>query len=168
MSEARRVFDLASAQTAAVIAQVPSAADWDRPGCDGLPTLRDQLRHLALVRESILCTLAGEDTAGLGQRFETEPWLKGDGPALGEAFGAHTRRCRHLLSRVDPATLDRPFPTPFGNLTTPKNYLRMMLLEETHHRAQMIQALRILGLEPPEYPGRAWVELGISPEEDLG
>jgi uncharacterized damage-inducible protein DinB len=34
-----------------------------------------------------------------------------------------------------------------------------MLLEEQHHRAQMTMALRLAGLEPPPYPGQAWVEL---------
>jgi uncharacterized damage-inducible protein DinB len=36
-----------------------------------------------------------------------------------------------------------------------------MLLEETHHRAQMILQLRLLGFDPPEFPGRAWAELGV-------
>ena len=151
-------FHLASGHTAALIAATPDAL-WDRPW-PGLRTLREQLLHLALVRESICRQLAGEPTAGLGAAFETEGW-RGGTAGLGEAFAAHSRRCLASLERLDPAALDAPFLTPFGNRSTPRNYLRVMLLEEHHHRAQMSQLLRLAGQEPPPYPGRAWVELGV-------
>lgn len=154
-------FELATAHTLAVIRAVPAGA-WDRIPAPGLPTLRDQLRHIALVRESIANCLAGVPTAGLGGTFETPDWTAGEGEALARAFEAHAERCRARLGALDFGNLDRPFRTPFGNRSTPRNYLRVMLLEETHHRAQMTFALRLFGCEPPEYPGRAWVELGIS------
>ena len=122
---------------------------------------RRRERHLALVRESICRCLAGESTAGLGATFDTEAWHRGGTIGLAEAFEAHSHRCRILLQRLEGTDLDRPFLTPFGNQSTPRNYLRMMLLEETHHRAQMSCLLRLSGLQPPDYPGQAWVELGI-------
>ena len=155
--------DLAAAHTAALIAATPDA-HWDRPW-PGLPTAREQLLHLALVRESICRQLAGEATAGLGAVFETEPWRGGTGSLI-RAFNEHAERCRALLARLDAASLDRPFTTPFGNRSTPRNYLRAMLLEEQHHRAQMTQLLRLAGSEPPPYPGQAWVELGIDQHPD--
>ena len=36
-----------------------------------------------------------------------------------------------------------------------------MLVEEVHHRAQMTAVMRVMGLEPPPFPGREWVELGV-------
>ena len=157
MPEFIATFNLTSAHTAALVAATPDGL-WDRPW-PGLRTLREQLLHLSLVRESICRQLAGIPTAGLGATFETEAW-QGGTAALGEAFEAHAARCRDLLGRVggDP---DAPFTTPFGNRSTPRNYLRVMLLEEHHHRAQMSQLLRLAGAEPPPYPGRAWVELGV-------
>ena len=152
------VFDLASSHTANVIAVVPDGL-WDRVW-PGLKTLREQLLHIALVRESICAQIAGEPTAGLGSRLETPDW-RGGTPELTAAFSSHARRCRSLLAGVDRFSLDASFITPFGNRSTPRNYLRMMLLEEHHHRAQMTQLLRLAGIEPPPYPGQAWVELGV-------
>lgn len=151
-------FEIATAHTASVIAATPDAR-WDEAR-SGLKTLREQLLHIALVRESICRQLAGEPTTGLGARFEEAPWSGGT-PELGAAFAAHAERCRGLLARLDGSALDASFITPFGNRSTPRNYLQMMLLEEHHHRAQMTQALRLAGIEPPPYPGQAWVELGV-------
>ena len=155
------VHDLAAAHTLAVVRAVPEAALWDRAPGGRMKTLRAQLVHLALVRESIARCLAGEETAGLGEIFEAEPWAHGGSEALAAAFEAHAARCRRLLERLRGADLEDPFVTRFGNRSTPGNYLRVMLLEETHHRAQMTAALRGFGLEPPDYPGQAWVELGL-------
>ena len=151
-------FEIATAHTAAVIAATPDAL-WDAVQHHG-KTLRSELVHLSLVRESICRQLAGEPTTGGGAVFETGIW-KGGSADLGEAFRAHAQRCRDLLARLDEAQLHAPFTTPFGNQSTPFNYLLVMLLEEQHHRAQMTMALRLAGLEPPEYPGREWVELGM-------
>jgi uncharacterized damage-inducible protein DinB len=112
------------------------------------------------VRESICRQLAGEPTAGLGARFETPDW-RGGTAQLTAAFKAHADRCHALLEKLDERTLEAPFITPFGNCSTPRNYLRTMLLEEHHHRAQMTMTLRLTGLEPPPYPGQAWLELGV-------
>ncbi|MBS1766686.1 MAG: DinB family protein [Acidobacteria bacterium] len=155
--ELEGAFDLATAHTAAVLAATPDD-HWDRTW-PGLSTAREQLLHLALVRESICRQLAGEPTTGLGAAFETPDW-RGGTDALKDAFGAHAHRCRDLLGRLH-GDLDTPFTTPFGNRSTPRNYLRTMLLEEHHHRAQMSQLLRLAGLEPPPYPGQAWLELGV-------
>lgn len=151
-------FGLASAHTAAVIAAAPDSL-WDQ-GWPGLKTLREQLLHIALVRESICRQLAGVPTAGLGDVFETAAW-RGGTMDLATAFQAHAERCRELLTHMEASNLDTPFTTLFGNRSTPRNYLRMMLLEEHHHRAQMTQLLRLAGIEPPPYPGQAWVELGV-------
>lgn len=153
-------FELATRHTLAVIAAAPEGR-WDEAPAAGLKTLREQLAHIALVRESICRQLAGEPTAGLGLRFATDDWLRGGGAELSAAFGDHALRCAPLLARIEEAKLDAPFTTPFGNRSTPRNYLRSLLLEEQHHRAQMTLALRLFGVEPPEYPGRAWVELGV-------
>lgn len=161
MAEALQVLDLATAHTLAVIGVVAPAEAWDRLPGTGLMTLRDQLRHIALVRESILRCLAKVDTSGLGATFDTPSWRKGGTPELVAAFGEHADRCRCLLEGLRSRAGNSPFTTPFGNLSTPENYLRMLLLEETHHRAQMTMTLRLFGLTPPEYPGRAWVELGV-------
>jgi len=158
MSGELDAFELSTAHTAALVQVTPDEV-WDRVW-PGLRTLREQLRHLALVRESICRQLAGEATAGLGERFETPEW-QGGRVDLTAAFAAHADRCRASLARVDFGKLDTPFTTPFGNRSTPRNYLRVMLLEEHHHRAQMSQLLRLAGLEPPPYPGQAWVELGL-------
>lgn len=158
MPEELGVFELATAHTAAVVAATPDAL-WDRTW-PGLKTMREQLLHIALVRESICRQLAGEPTTGLGARFEGRAW-QGGTPDLAAAFAAHAERCRALLARLDGTDLDAPFTTPFGNRSTPRNYLRTLLLEEHHHRAQMSQLLRLAGLEPPPYPGQAWVELGV-------
>ena len=151
-------YDLASSHTVDVIAAIPDGL-WDR-AWPGVKTLREQLLHIALVRESICRQLAGEATAGLGAVFEAEPWRGGTADLL-LAFGAHAARCRGLLERLDRSRPGESFRTPFGNRSTPRNYLRMMLLEEHHHRAQMTQLLRLAGIEPPPYPGQAWVELGV-------
>lgn len=155
--ELEAVFDLATAHTTSMIAATPDA-HWDQAP-PGLKTMREQLLHLALVRESICRQLAGESTTGLGAVFETPEW-RGGTAELKDAFEAHAARCRELLDRLH-GDLDAPFTTPFGNRSTPRNYLRAMLLEEHHHRAQMSQLLRLAGLEPPPYPGQAWLELGV-------
>ena len=154
-------FDLSTGHTGAVIKTIPDAL-WDR-SWDGVRTLREQLLHMALVRESICRQLAGEPTTGLGTIFEAPGWKEGT-TSLESAFKEHSDRCRELLGRLNEGGLDTPFTTPFGNRSTPRNYLRMMLLEEHHHRAQMTQLLRLAGLEPPPYPGQAWVELGVEQE----
>jgi len=151
-------FEIATAHTAAVIAATPDAL-WDAVQ-PHQKTLRSELIHLSLVRESICRQLAGEATTGGGAVFETPTW-QGGSAELGEAFRAHADRCRALLPRIDGAQLHTPFTTPFGNQSTPFNYLLVMLLEEQHHRAQMTMALRLAGVEPPEYPGQAWVQLGM-------
>lgn len=151
-------YEVATAHTAALIRATPDEG-WDR-AWPGLRTMREQLLHLALVRESLCRQLAGEATAGLGARFESPEWRMGTEP-LAAAFAAHADRCRVSLAQVDWAHLDVPFTTPFGNRSSPRNYLRILLLEEHHHRAQMSQLLRLAGFEPPPYPGQAWVELGI-------
>ncbi|MBS1784545.1 MAG: DinB family protein [Acidobacteria bacterium] len=151
-------YEVATAHTAALIQATPDAL-WDRVW-PGVRTLREQLLHLALVRESICRQLAGEPTSGLCKRFETPPWQGGTAD-LAVAFTAHADRCRASLAMVDGAKLDAPFTTPFGNRSTARNYFRVMLLEEHHHRAQMSQLLRLAEIEPPPYPGQAWVELGI-------
>ena len=158
MSGELGAFELATAHTAAVISATPDAL-WDKVQ-PGLKTMREQLLHVALVRESICRQLVGEPTAGLGEQFDEADW-RGGTAQLGLAFAAHADRCRSLLSMSDKQSLDVPFTTPFGNRSTPRNYLRTMLLEEHHHRAQMTMALRLAGLEPPPYPGQAWVELGV-------
>jgi uncharacterized damage-inducible protein DinB len=152
-------FELNTAHTAAVIACVPGEF-WDRVPGGSAATLRAQLLHLALVRESICRQVAGEPTAGLGATFEGPEWTTD--PVA--AFAAHAARCRALLARVDWAALDAPFVTPFGNRSTARNYLRCMLVEEVHHRAQMTGLLRLFGVEPPPFPGREWVELGVPQE----
>ncbi len=161
MSGELDAFELSTTHTAALIGVTPDEA-WDRVW-PGLKTLREQLVHLALVRESICRQLAGEATAGLGESFASLEWTLGTA-SLAAAFASHAGRCRASLAKVPWASLDAPFTTPFDNRSTPRNYLRVMLLEEHHHRAQMSQLLRLAGLEPPPYPGQAWVELGIPQE----
>ncbi len=158
MSGELAAFELSTAHTAALIQATPDET-WDRVW-PGLRTLREQLLHVALVRESICRQLASEATAGLGERFERPDWHGGTAD-LASAFAAHSGRCRASLAKADLTKLDAPFTTPFGNRSTPRNYFRVMLLEEHHHRAQMSQLLRLAGCEPPPYPGQAWVELGI-------
>jgi uncharacterized damage-inducible protein DinB len=153
----RAAFEISSAHTSAVIAATPEAL-WDVE-VPGLKSLRSQLLHLALVRESICRQLAGAPTAGGGKVFEDPPWQGGTAD-LGAAFQAHVARCREHFGRME-GPLDLPFTTPFGNQSTPWNYLLILLLEEQHHRAQMTQILRLNGVEPPPYPGQAWVELGV-------
>ena len=157
MDAERAAFELNSAHTLAVIRAIPAHA-WDTPPGGTATTLRHQLLHLALVRESICRCLAGADTSGLGATFEATAW---QGHALAAAFEAHVDRCRALLAALSAADLDRPFTTPFGNLSTPRNYLRCMLVEEVHHRAQMTAVMRVMDLEPPPFPGQAWVELDL-------
>lgn len=150
----RAAFEIATSHTAAVIKATPDEL-WDRPW-PGVKTLREQLLHLTLVRESICRQVAGAPTAGLGAGFEAPLWGE---PVI--AFAAHAERCRRLLVKLPERAFDTPFTTPFGNRSTPRNYLQMLLLEEHHHRAQMTQLLRLAGQEPPPYPGQAWVELGV-------
>lgn len=158
MSAHLQTFDLATAHTSAVIEATPDEL-WDR-AWPGVRTLREQVLHIALVRESICRQLAGEPTAGLGERFEEADW-RGGTAQLGLAFAAHADRCRSFLAKLEETKFGTAFATPFGNRSTPRNYLRTMLLEEHHHRAQMTQLLRLAGIEPPPYPGQAWVELGV-------
>lgn len=155
----RDAFEIATAHTAAVIAATPDRL-WDAVQGNG-KTLRSELLHVALVRESICRQLALEPTTGGGAVFETAPWQTGGTSDLAAGFHAHAARCRSLLGRVAESRLHAPFTTPFGNRSTPFNYLLVMLLEEQHHRAQMSLVLRLAGLEPPPYPGQAWVELGV-------
>jgi uncharacterized damage-inducible protein DinB len=154
----RAAFEVATAHTAAVIAATPNTL-WDARQPNG-KILREELIHLALVRESICRQLAQEPTTGVGTTFEADIW-RGGTADLGKGFQAHADRCRALLERIAEPGLHVPFTTPFGNRSTPFNYLLTMLLEEQHHRAQMTMALRLAGLEPPPYPGQAWVELGV-------
>lgn len=161
LSRFRAAFEVATAHTAAVIATTPDRL-WDAEQPHG-KRLREELKHLALVRESICRQLAAEPTTGAGLAFETEPW-RGGSVDLQAAFEAHAARCRSLLGKIDGSRLEMPFMTPFGNRSTPFNYLLAMLLEEQHHRAQMTMALRLAGLEPPPYPGQAWVELDTDQE----
>ncbi len=159
MAAERAAFELNSGHTLAVIRAIPAEA-WDRLPGGSAATLRAQLLHLALVRESICRALAGVDTAGLGATFEAPAW-RGPGEDLAAAFEAHILRCLNLLAGLEASRLDTPFTTRFGNLSTPRNFLRSMLVEEVHHRAQMTAVMRLFGLVPPPFPGKAWVELGI-------
>lgn len=158
LSRFQAAFEIATAHTAAVIAATPDTL-WDAVPGHG-KTLRSELLHVALVRESICRQLALEPTSGGGAVFETAPWQSGGTADLAAGFQAHAARCRALLGRLDEAGLHTPFTTPFGNRSTPFSYLLVLLLEEQHHRAQMTLTLRLAGLEPPPYPGQAWVELG--------
>ncbi|HJV91777.1 MAG TPA: DinB family protein [Holophagaceae bacterium] len=152
-------FELNSAHTLAVIRRIPPTA-WDRLPGGSAATLRDQLLHLTLVRESICRALAGADTSGLGETFESPEWRHPEAD-LSAAFEAHILRCLELLATLDAGRLDAPFTTRFGNRSTPRNFLRAMLVEEVHHRAQMTGVMRLFGLEPPPFPGQGWVELGV-------
>ena len=159
-----RPFGVATAHTAAVIRAVPEAdlRLWDLRPLPHLKSLREQLAHLALVRESTLCTLTNRDPATLRALFEDEPWSgRGGTAAILKAWEDHTRRCQFMLADLRTRDLAEPFQTGFGNVATPENYLRLMLLEETHHRAQMIFMLRLFQLEAPDFPGRAWAELNL-------
>ncbi len=159
-----RPFGVATAHTAAVIRAVPEAELrlWDLHPVLHLMTLREQLTHIALIRESIVCTLTGRDPEALKAIFATEPWSAIGGTSdLLQAWDLHTRRCQIMLADLHTADLQKPFQTEFGNVSTPENYLRLMLLEETHHRAQMILLLRMFHLETPDFPGRAWAELNM-------
>lgn len=161
MESLRGAFALNSTHTLAVIRAVPDA-DWDRPPGGSASPLRPQLLHLALVRESICRQVAQVPTEGLGATLETPDWIQGATAALAAAFEAHLARCEALLDRMDLTQLDAPFTTRFGNRSTARNLLRCMGVEEVHHRAQMTFTLRLFGIEPPPFPGQAWVELGIS------
>lgn len=159
-----RPFGVATAHTAAVIRAVPEAEVrlWDLHPVSQLKTLREQLAHIALIRESIICTLTNRDPEALKAIFADEPWSAGEGTAaLLQAWDLHTRRCQIMLADLNTADLQKPFQTEFGNVSTPENYLRLMLLEETHHRAQMILLLRLFQLDAPDFPGRAWAELNM-------
>ena len=159
-----RAFGVATAHTAAVIRAVPAEEFWlwDLRPSPNLKTLREQLTHIALIRESIICTLTNRDPEALKTVFEAEPWSSGgDTAELLQAWDLHTRRCQIMLADLHTADLGKPFQTEFGNVSTPENYLRLMLLEETHHRAQMILMLRQFELDPPDFPGKAWAELNM-------
>ena len=159
-----RPFGVATAHTAAVIRAVPEAESrlWDLHPVPHLKTLREQLAHIVLIRESIICTLTNRDPEALKTVFDAEPWSGGGGTAdLLQAWDLHTRRCQIMLADLHTADLGKPFQTEFGNVSTPENYLRLLLLEETHHRAQMILMLRLFQLETPDFPGRAWAELNM-------
>jgi len=159
-----RPFGVATAHTAAVIHAVPGTDSrlWDLHPVPHLKTLREQLAHIALLRESIICTLTNRDPKALKTVFEAEPWTGRGGTAeLLHAWDLHTRRCQIMLADLHTSDLGRPFQTEFGNVSTPENYLRLMLLEETHHRAQMILMLRLFKLDAPDFPGRAWAELNM-------
>ncbi len=159
-----RPFGVATAHTAAVIRAVPGEETrlWDLHPVPRLWSLREQLAHIALIRESIICTLTDRDPEALKAIFEGEPWIGSGGTLdLLEAWELHTRRCQIMLADLHTADLGKPFQTEFGNVSTPENYLRLMLLEETHHRAQMILLLRMFQLEAPDFPGRAWAELNM-------
>lgn len=159
-----RPFGVATAHTAAVIRAVPDSEFhlWDLHPVPHLKTLREQLAHIALIRESIICTLTNRDPESLKKVFESEPWRGAGGTAeLMQAWDLHTRRCQIMLADLHTVDLGKPFQTEFGNVSTPENYLRLMLLEETHHRAQMILLLRLFHLDTPDFPGRAWAELNM-------
>jgi len=159
-----RPFGVATAHTAAVIRAVPNAESrlWDLHPVPHLKTLREQLTHIALIRESIICTLTNRDPEGLKTVFEAEPWSRGGSTVeLLHAWDLHTRRCQIMLADLHTSDLGKAFQTEFGNVSTPENYLRLMLLEETHHRAQMILLLQLFRLDTPDFPGRAWAELNM-------
>ena len=160
-----RPFGISTAHTRAVIASVPETRPdiWDKRWDYGVRTLREQLAHLALVRESTLTTLTKGNPNLLAAIYGEAPWIAGSGRTsdLLLAWDLHSQTCESLMMNVRQDALDVPFVTEFGNVSKPSNYLRLMLLEETHHRAQMILQLRLLGLDPPEFPGRAWAELGV-------
>jgi uncharacterized damage-inducible protein DinB len=155
------IFQLATAHTRAVIALVEEDDWWDHRLSESVRTLREQLVHISLIRESVIREVIGRETAGLKESFASKGWIEGGTCMLLLAYHTHSSRCWTDLQTLDCAHLDQLFKTPFGNISTPRNYLRLMLLEETHHRAQMIQSLRILGGKVPEFPGRDWAELGL-------
>lgn len=159
-----RPFGVATAHTAAVIRSIPLERSplWDERPDPSVKTLREQLAHIALIRESIICTLTNRAPEALKPIFAAEPWILGGGSAeLLQAWDLHTRRCQIMLADLHTSDLGKPFQTEFGNVSTPENYLRLMLLEETHHRAQMILLLKLFQLDPPDFPGRAWAELNM-------
>ena len=160
-----RPFGISTAHTRSVIAAVPDTRPdvWDKRWDYGVRTLREQLSHLALVRESTLTSLTKGSAGLLAAIYGEAPWIAGTGKTadLLFAWDLHSQTCESLLMNVRQDQLDLPFVTEFGNVSKPANYLRLMLLEETHHRAQMILQLKLLGLDPPDFPGRAWAELGV-------
>lgn len=160
-----RPYGISTAHTRAVIASVPETRPdiWDKRWDYGVRTLREQLAHLALVRESTLTTLTKGNPNLLAAIYGEAPWIGGSGRTadLLLAWDLHSQTCENLMMNLRQDALDAPFVTEFGNVSKPANYLRLMLLEETHHRAQMILQLRLLGLDPPDFPGRAWAELGV-------
>ncbi len=159
-----RPFGVATAHTAAVIHAVPDSEAhlWDFRPSPNVKTLRELLAHIALIRESVICTLTNRDPAALKTIFESGVWVgEGATEELSRAWELHTRRCQIMLADLHTSDLGKPFQTEFGNVSTPENYLRLMLLEETHHRAQMILLLRLFELEAPDFPGRAWAELNM-------
>jgi uncharacterized damage-inducible protein DinB len=159
-----RPFGVATAHTAAVIRAVPEEQSrlWDLRPSPPLQTLREQLSHIVLIRESIICTLTNRDPEALKAMIDAEPWSGGGGTTeILQAWDLHTRRCQIMLADLHTADLGKPFHTEFGNVSSPENYLRLMLLEETHHRAQVILLLRLFHLNPPDFPGRAWAELNM-------
>ena len=132
--------------------------------CDTTDLIFSQFTsHLALVRESTLTSLTKGSAGLLAAIYGEAPWIAGTGKTadLLFAWDLHSQTCESLLMNVRQDQLDLPFVTEFGNVSKPANYLRLMLLEETHHRAQMILQLKLLGLDPPDFPGRAWAELGV-------
>ncbi len=66
------------------------------------------------------------------------------------------------LERIDWNNLDSRFKTHFGNYSTPRNYLSLILQEEIHHRGQMTLICRLFGLTPPDPPYTELAELGLS------
>jgi len=136
----------------------------NKPPVAGFRTVTQLAIHCSIVRASVLADILADDSIRKDVKAsfpngEQAPAITLK--ALLEMRLADFEIFRARFGRIDWDSLDSPFKTHFGNYSTPRNYLSLILQEEIHHRGQMILIARLFGLTPPEAPYSALAELGV-------
>ena len=158
-----RLFEIQKNYTATTLA-VFNDETLNKAPVNGFRTVAELAAHCIIVRESCIGAILADDSiiADLKVRFPHSEQI----PAITligllDIWRESWRIFRAGLDRIDWGKLDSPFKTHFGNYSTTRNYLSLILQEEIHHRGQMILICRLFGLTPPKAPYNEIAELGV-------
>lgn len=158
-----RLFEIQEEYTRATLKSFTDLVLHKRPVA-GFRTVAELTAHCIIVRESSLASILADSSIlkNLKSRFPNGEEI----PAVTLEDLLELRRKSFAtfcagLKRFNWETLDKPFRTYFGNSSTARNYLTLILQEEIHHRGQILLICRLFGLTPPEAPYRELAELGV-------
>ncbi len=159
-----RLFEIQEKYTCATLGCFSESA-LSRNPVEGFRSVAELAVHGIIVRESSLASILADDSMllNLKTRFPA-------GEKIQSITPSELLELRHTsfeifcagIEQISWDELDKPFRTHFGNLSTARNYLTIVLQEEIHHRGQMILIARLYGLTPPETPYEELAEMDVA------